>query len=631
METSELRKEIDESVAVGDTGAAARRLEALWRQEAGSGAASFVVSRYEKMRESLSLQPYRLAVLRSFTVEPLVPILRAACFVVGLDLTVHVGEFNAYAQEMLDAESALYRFEPDACLLAVQTRDLAPELWSGIADLNADEREAVAARVVDGYRDLIAAFRAHSRAHLIVHTLEEPITASEGILDGMSARGQSMIVRGINDELRQVASAESGVYVLDYDALVARHGRVKWHDERKWLTMRMPVAAHNLNHLVSEWMRFLHPLTGRVAKALAIDLDNTLWGGVVGEDGLEGIKLGAEYPGAAYQNVQRVLLDFYRRGILLCVCSKNNEADAVEALEKHPGMLLRPEHFAASRINWNDKAQSLRELAAELNIGTDALALLDDNPVEREHVRAELPDVTIIELPRDPTGFAAALRDNPVFERLSLSDEDRARGALYASQRVRAEVDRRHLTREDFYRDLRQEAEIVEVTPHTLARVAQLTQKTNQFNLTTRRRTGPEIADMLARESWHVYALRVRDRFGDNGLVGVAIAGEMGETWDVETFLLSCRVINRTVETALLAHLVKQAREHGASRIQGWFLPTKKNAPAREFYAAHGFSRVEENEHGSLWALDLARGGDVVCPEWVRLMVMEGSGERSDV
>lgn len=631
MESTRLRTEADELIAAGEATTAARRLAELLRADAGSAAASFVVSRYERLRGQLPLVPYRVALLRSFTVEPLLPLLRAACFTAGIDLNVHVGDFNAYAQEMLDPDSTLYRFAPDAVILAVQTRDLAPDLWHDFARLDTDARRAIAARVVENFQDWTSAFLRHGRAHLVLHTLEAPATPCLGLLDNAGdTPGQAGTLRLINDELRRLASASNSIHLLEYDALVARHGRTRWHDERKWLAARLPLAAHSLPHLVAEWMRFLRPLTGRVAKAVAVDLDNTLWGGVVGEDGLHGLKLGAEYPGAAYLEVQRALLDLKARGLLLCLCSKNNGAEAVEAVETHPAMLLRMKDFAAARVNWNDKAESLRELAAELKIGLDAVAFVDDNPVEREHVRAQLPEVHVVELPADPFDFARALREEAVFERLTLSDEDRARTSYYEAERERTALQGRTTTREDFLRSLAQEAEVAPVTDATLARAAQLTQKTNQFNLTTRRYTERQLADLVARSDWHACTLRLRDRFGDNGIVGLALARRAAAVWELDSFLLSCRVIGRTVETALLAHLVETARAAGATRLLGRYLPTRKNIPARDFYAAHGFALVSEQEDdesggGSLWSLDLTRQ-TVECPAWIRLVATEQEG-----
>jgi FkbH-like protein len=429
---------------------------------------------------------------------------------------------------------------------------------------------------------------------------------------------QAEAFQEINREVRKAAREQRGVYVLDYDALIARHGRSGWGDDRKWLTVRMPFAAGHVGDMAREWMRFLRPLSGKVAKAVAVDLDNTLWGGVIGEDGIDGIKLGDEYPGAAYREVQRALLDLRRRGILLAVCSKNNPSDAMEVLERHPEMLLRPEHFAAIRIDWNDKAGNLREIAAELNIGIDAMAFLDDNPVERQQVRGDLPEVAVIELPADAPQFARAIREAPVFERLALSAEDAQRGDMYRVQRERQKLESAAGSREDFYRSLEQEAEIGRVTGATLARVAQLTQKTNQFNLTTRRYTEQEIERMSDSPDWRVYWLRVRDRFSDNGLVGVAALRRNGHAWEIDTLLLSCRVIGRTVETAFLAYLIDETVGAGASVIEGWFLPTKKNAPASEFYSSHGFRLAEETGKGARWVLDLPQQA-VRYPEWIRM------------
>jgi FkbH-like protein len=288
----------------------------------------------------------------------------------------------------------------------------------------------------------------------------------------------------------------------------------------------------------------------------------------------------------------------------------------MEAFEHHPEMLLRPHHFASMRINWQDKAQNLREIAAELNIGIEALAFLDDNPAERHWVRSELPEVTVIDLPNDPMDYSQALRDAPVFERLSLSAEDRERGRYYAEQRQRTELESSAVSLEDFYRSLQMEVEIVSVTPQTLNRTAQLTQKTNQFNLTTRRYTEQQLTEMTASPEWQVRSLRVRDRFGDNGLVGVAITHCIGEVCEIDTLLLSCRVIGRTVETALLANLAQEARNQGMLSLQGWYLPTKKNVPAKDVYRSHGFKLVKEVDQDTLWEFDLSTGR-INCPEWL--------------
>src|SRR5258706_5182553 len=423
----DLRSEVDQLISAGSYESASHGLAELWREEAGASAAAFLVSRNEQLRGKLSLLPYRLAILRSFTVEPAIPLLRAEAFVHGIDLTVQLGDFNAYAQEILDPASSLYRFAPDAVILAVRTADVAPDLWHESTDLAPEAVSAVVQRVANSFSKWICVFRERSSAALVVHSLELRTRPCRGILDAQQSAGQSTALQQINQELSQIATEHHGVDAVDSEAVVAGHGRLRWHDERKWLIARMPIAADHLIYLAREWLRFMAPLSGRIAKVCVTDLDNTMWGGVIGEDGMTGISLGPEYPGAAYQDLQRALLDLTRRGILLAICSKNNPEDAIEALENHPGMLLRPTDFAGVRINWSDKAQNLCEIASELNVGVDALAFLDDNHVERERVRKALPGVTIIDLPEDPLAFAAAVRDCPRFERLALSIDDQRR------------------------------------------------------------------------------------------------------------------------------------------------------------------------------------------------------------
>lgn len=613
-----LRKEIEQALEQGEHSRARLLLAEAWRGDPGPARASFVLSRAERIEGGAFVGAPRVALLRSFTVEPLVPLLRASAWVGGVALEVQVGAFGAWTPEILDPESALYRFEPDIAVLAVQTRDVAPDLWERFADLSAEEVDAAVDRVTEEYRALVEAFRHHSRASLIIHNLELPPTPRQGVLDGQSPTGQKGAIEAINRRLLDLVAGQAGVYVLDYDSLVARHGRLTWHEPRKWLTAGLPIAPSCLMHVVREWLRFIFPLTGRSCKALVLDLDNTLWGGVVGEDGVEGIELGLEYPGAAWRGLQRVALDLFHRGILLAVCSKNNEADALEAFDGHPGMLLGREHIAAWRVNWTDKATNLRQIAEELHIGVDALAFVDDNPVERHWVREQLPEVHVIELPADPFGYAEAVSADPVFERLDLLQEDRARGRHYVQERQRSDLAAALRSPEDFYRSLQMRIEVAPVTPRARPRVAQLTRKTNQFNLTTRRYTEQEIEALAASPDRAVLSMRSLDRFGDNGLVGVAILHFQGEACVIDTFLLSCRVIGRTLESAFLALVAEHARHAGASRLQGWFLPTRKNTPAGDFYTSHGFICVAHRDEGSCWELELD-SAELHVPPWVEV------------
>jgi FkbH-like protein len=597
--------------------AARVELQALWHADAGPATAPFVVQRFERLRGRIPLAQCRVAFLRSFTVELALPVLRAQAFCGGIDITPHTGEFNAYVQEIIDPSSPVYQFKPDVAILAVQLRDVSPDLATRFADLSAESVDALVEDVSRAFTGWIDAFRANCAAHLIVHLMETPEPV-QGVLDAQIEPSQSEAVRRINDRIKAACRAKRNVYALDIDALMSRHGRETMLDQRRWLMARMPLATGAVVALCRQWARFLHPITGKVCKALVCDLDNTLWGGVIGEDGMTGIRLSAEHPGAAFQDLQRAILDLAARGIILAVCSKNNHDDAMEAIRSHPGMLLKPDHFAALRINWVDKASNLRDIAKELNIGVDALAFIDDNPVERAWVRENAPEVTVIELPTDPYLYARTLRDSLVFERLTLTAEDKERGRQYAENRVRTELQAQAGSLEEFYESLRQEVVIEHVTPMTLARVAQLTNKTNQFNLTTRRYTEEQVQAMSDSKDWRVYSIKVADRFGDNGLVGVAIAQFKGEVCEIDSFLLSCRVIGRTVETGFLAAIAEEAKSRGASRLRSWFIPTKKNAPAKDFLASQRFTKVAESPDGTqTWEFDM-NADSIVFPRWIK-------------
>ena len=615
MELESLKRETDACLEKGKGKEAMGLAQQAWATAPTTAMAGFLLAREERMANGLPFPRLRVFIVRSLTVEPLLPLLRAEALVHGFRLDIGLGGFNTYAQDILDVASPLYAFSPDVVFLAIQTRDLVPELWERFADQPPGKALAASEQAIQEYTRLVQAFRGQSGAGLVIHNLEQPLMPALGIADAQTTAGQSGCISSINSELSAMATRSTGVHVLDYDGLVARHGRLSWHDEAKWMAMRMPIAAPFHVAMAREWVRFLVAISGLTRKVLVTDLDNTLWGGVLGEDGIEGIQLGPDYPGGAYLNLQRAILDLQQSGTVLAICSKNNEADVMPVLEGHPHMLLRPSHFAAMRLNWQDKAVNLRELALKLNLGLDSMVFLDDNPVERECIRSQCPEVHVLELPPDPIRYAQVLRDYPCFSRVAMSAEDRARGDHYAAQRLRQEMQETTATLKDYLKGLAQEIAFFTLDSGNLARIAQLTQKTNQFNLTTRRYSEQNIQD-LRRQGWSVHAVRVKDRFGDNGLVGVLIWRVQDQICVLDTFLLSCRVIGRGIETAMLAWLVRESLQKQAKAIEGWFLPTQKNAPAAAVYSQHGFSNMKETQDGSLWKFDLC-GPTIEWPDWI--------------
>jgi FkbH-like protein len=615
MQTDErtLRAELLAALDAGDLPRSFLRSEAL-RAAAPAAHARFLrreLARPE--RASLPLRPLRIALLSSFSTEFLHDPLCAAAFHDGIRLEIYQAGFATHRQEILDPASGLYAFRPDVLVLAVEGRSWLPGLYSGfLASDTAPAIDAAAAEV----RTLLETLRSRSDATVLVFNAAPPVWAELGVLDATVERGQRAATAAWNDRLRDACRAVKGAYVVDYAALVARHGWRNWYDDRMALYASAPVAAPMLPALADELAKFLRALAGRARKCLVVDLDNTLWGGVLGEDGVNGIRLGPQYPGNAYVALQEAILALRRRGVILAIASKNNPADVDEVFARHPAMVLRREHFAAAEIHWNPKGGSIAAIAQRLNIGLDHIAFLDDNPVECEHVRSTFPMVAVIQVPERPEEAVRALLERGLFDTLSFSDEDRRRGALYEQRDAAEALRASSASVEEFYGSLDMEVLFAPVQAENLERSAQLTQKTNQFNATTLRYTEAQVAERAADPSWACTTVRVKDRFGDNGIVGLSMARAEGGDLVIDTFLLSCRVIGRTIETAMLARLCEDARRLGAGGLRGRIVPTAKNAPARDLYERHGFARAAEG--ADEWRLDLARGA-IAYPPWLRI------------
>jgi len=321
-------------------------------------------------------------------------------------------------------------------------------------------------------------------------------------------------------------------------------------------------------------------------KCIILDLDNTLWGGVVGEDGMDGIKLSMDEAGAGFIAFQQALLDMYHRGILLAVNSHNNPDDALAVIRSHPNMILKEQHFAAMRMNWDDKAANIRSLAEELNIGLDAMVFFDDNPLQRESVRSFLPEVEVPELPLDPRAYTEMLHALPYFPKEAVTNEDAMRGNLYVTERLRREAEKRYQSNEEFLSDLSLKADIYINDASAVERIAQLTDKTNQFNTHKVPLSVDEVRSRMSDEHYEIYSMRVTDRFGDYGIIGVAIVEKGPEVWHVEQLLMSCRILGRGAEFALVGTIAARALEAGATTLTFAYAPTEKNIPAKTFLDA---------------------------------------------
>ncbi|MEU2172234.1 HAD-IIIC family phosphatase [Micromonospora chersina] len=517
--------------------------------------------------------------LATSTSDLLVRLLPAAGLAVGLGLEVTQAPYGQVEQELFDAGSVTRREPPDYVLLVPSVDDLA------LGELaRRDPGEVIAGAVERWTRLWDAARSAGIGVCQLLFT--PPADDPYGTAALRFAQSPSAVVGQVNARLR----AGDDVVIVDSERLATEHGLRDWRDDRYWYAARQAVSLAALPALARATAAALAAEQGLSRRCVVVDLDNTLWDGVVGEEGIDGVAVDASPRGEAFAAFQEHLLALHRRGIALAVATKNDADLAHRAIAEVPGMRLRPEHLAAVVADWRPKSEQLREVAARLSLGLENLTFADDNPAERLEVRRALPQVDVVELPVNPSDYVAALAGRPTLEPGRLTSADRQRNASYAGLRAAAQLREGAGSLEDFLDDLAMEAVVRPVDETVLPRVAQLLQKTNQFNLTTRRRSAQEVAALAADPRWVCRWLSLRDRLADHGIVGVGFAELRGDEAVVDTLLLSCRVIGRTAERLLLRELGRAAAEAGCTTLVGGYRATDRNVLVADLYLQLGFA-----------------------------------------
>ncbi|MEA2742673.1 MAG: hypothetical protein QOG25_1044 [Acetobacteraceae bacterium] len=555
--------------------------------------------------DTLATKKVRLAVLGSSTLTQLLPGIRVAGLRRGIWIDTYENEYGQYLQELSEIDSPLHQFKPTVILVALDAYHLTAGITAG---MDADTAEAALTETLDHINEIWRLARDGFSCPVIqqaVLPLHLPVLGNnEHRLPGSRA----WFVTRLNAAIRTMAEQHS-VDILAVDDRAARDGIAKWHDTALWHRSKQeisPAAGPMYGDLVG---RVLAAKQGRSLKCLVLDLDNTIWGGVIGDDGLEGIALGQGSPlGEAYTAFQEYVRELSRRGVILAVCSKNDEANALEPFEKHPDMVLKRGDIASFVTNWQNKADNIRAIAQELNIGLDSLCFIDDNPFERNLVRQELPMVAVPEVSDDPTGYPVALADAGYFEALSVTDEDRERTSQYQGNKARDVLKAAVTDLPSYLRGLEMQLAWRRFDKIGLQRIVQLINKSNQFNLTTRRYTDEDIIAVMADPDAFGLQLRLTDRFGDNGIIAIVIgrlqlghapgAEAGGKDLYVDTWLMSCRVLGRQVEPTTMNLIAQQAAKLGARRVVGDYIPTKKNAMVKDHYARLGFEVMETGAAG---------------------------------
>ncbi len=538
--------------------------------------------------------------LRNFTIEGIEPFIRYQCLLNDLKPEITFGQYDMVHQEVLDKNSHLYRSSPDIVVVALYLDTYLPDGW------RASWR---AAGVMNTLAGLFADIAQNTDAIIAVNTFVPPFYSDFGISAVRDVSSHHNEVQHLNQLIREhVLSSPARFVLIDWERFVRVLGENESMDYRFWYMSKAPFKKGFLELYARELVTIANALKGKSRKCLILDCDNTLWGGIVGEDGLRGLKLDRHtYPGNIFYEFQKSILRLHERGILIAICSKNNEQDVWDVLKGHPDCLLKREHLSAWRINWDDKATNISSLAEELNLGTDSFVFVDDNPVECGLIRDMLPEVTVLQVPEKLYTYPLLLNRDRLFDVLAVSSEDRQRSQMYRAEASRKHEQAKFETVGQYLASLLISIAVHPATADEVARVAQLTQKTNQFNLTTRRYSEARIAALRRNPDWAVMSLLVRDKFGESGLTGVLIARREGVEGIVDSLLMSCRILGRTIEQVfVLESFAVLERLWGIKTWRAEFIPTRKNQQVAGFWRSIGFTEIDTKDGHTRYTLSCA-------------------------
>ncbi len=537
----------------------------------------------------------RVAFLASSTINGFEETMRVKCFEKGIDCVTYVADYNQYNQEILNQDSELYQFKPDITFLILDTRHILGEYYFSWYSVPRSDREEIIDTKHKEIQNICRTFKENFNSKLVVTSLQIPNYSPYGIYEGKVDYGLRDAIYKINSELLnefQVGHHSSKIFIYDFNQFVRKFGEDNIFNYKQFFSGDIKISTEYIPKFINELMGYVYAITGITKKCIVLDLDNTLWGGVIGEDGFDNIKLGDTPVGHSFVEFQKRLLALNKRGIILAINSKNNFNDATEVIKKHPNMILKEENFACVKINWDDKVVNLQKISEELNIGLDSMVFFDDDPINQEYVRKSLPGVLVVDLPKDSSQYSQIMTEMKEFDVLEITEEDTKRSDMYLGQKKRKELENKIGDFNEFLKQMNIEVEVKKADSFSIPRISQLTLKTNQFNLTTKRYQEEDVSKFSSSDDKIVECIQVSDKFGDNGITGTYIIEKKNnEEWIIDTFLLSCRIIGRGIEEIMINQIIENAKSSGVKRIKGKFIPTAKNKPAENFYEKLGFKK----------------------------------------
>jgi FkbH-like protein len=553
----------------------------------------------EEPKQLGRLIPLNIATLSNATTKLFTPSLISTALRYNISLSIIEGEYDQVLQQAIDSESPIHNCH--YILIALDYRGI-----PGLSEDMVKNETAEVEKALFFFDSLYSGLKGKGETKLIFQTVAKPPIKFFGNSDTKTLGSRHRRIDSFNVQLSERVIMWNEL-LLDTAFLADSVGLDTWFDEVQWLYAKIPFSQHLMPLYADHCMRLVAAGEGRVRKCLVLDLDNTLWGGVIGDDGIEGIVIGnGSAQGEAYLSVQRMALVLLQRGIILAVCSKNNDDVALEVFRKHPEMLLREKDITIFLANWRDKASNLEVIAKTLNIGLDSLVFLDDNPVERQQVRDELPLVAVPELPEDSALYPLTISAGGYFENTNFSENDALRAEQYQANAKRALEAKEYRNLNDFLVSLNMEIVFAPFDAIGRARIAQLVQRSNQFNLTTKRYSEADITRWEENADAFTLQVRLADKYGDNGMISIVICKKTSTTWIIDTWLMSCRVLNRRVEEAILNELVESASHSGATSLIGIFRQTDRNSLVKDHYRNLGFEYSKQLEDQEEWTLGIS-------------------------
>lgn len=533
----------------------------------------------------------RIAVLGSASIQHFVMALRYALSREELHVDIYEGGYDGIAMDVFDVESPLYRFKPEIVILLTHYLDVRqfPEVLE-----EAEETKKRLEHATSYYETIWGFLKQIPGCHVLQSNFVIPPEHVLGNLETQCGYSRTVFYRDINTWL--AGRSPAFVTIVDLELTAGYIGKYRWFDYPAWFLNKSGISLSCIEEAAWAFAKQILAIRGRIRKCLVLDLDHTLWGGVVGEEGSRGIELGPESPlGEAYQYFQKYLLELKAKGVLLAVCSKNDEGTAKAPFQENPNMILKLEDISCFVANWEDKASNLRKIASELNIGTDSLAFFDDNPAEREIVRRFLPEVHVIDVPEDPALYALQLDREAVFEWRQITEEDRLRSDSYLRNRQREEMELQYVNYGEYLKALEMKGSVERLSEKEAGRFVQLLNKSNQFNVRTKRYTEEEIGSLCSDENARCLYAALSDRFSRYGLISCVILRKQGGICFIESWVMSCRVLKRNVEQFIFSEIIHTAKEMGCHTIEGEYIPTSKNKLVAGLYDSLGFALAGED------------------------------------